>query len=233
MPSWPILQSAACHVIQKFRRSCSLSISCHHVMRPRGKRFSRESIRRSHQPRHRRSLGDRIHGQRAASQRIQMMTRNRMIALQVSPGSPASRSSCVGQRGRTSSQRASEYHARVAIDNRKKAPRLASCPFATGPAISASSAYPAPLKLRRTPTPIWRIFAGPDGLPEAPGQGAAGMVGRWVPQVSSLRPRKAQICGFGVLELRTKALDLTVARGPAHAGSAAPGPSVISVASAR
>ena len=36
--------------------------------------------------------------------------RNRMAALQVSPGSPASRSSCVGQKGRASSQRPVEYH---------------------------------------------------------------------------------------------------------------------------
>ena len=33
-----------------------------------------------------------------------------MTALQVSPGSPASRSSCVGQRGRASSQRSIDYH---------------------------------------------------------------------------------------------------------------------------
>ncbi len=46
-------------------------------------------------------------------------SRNRMAALQVSPGSPASRSSCVGQRGRASSLRSIDYHSRTCLRQQK------------------------------------------------------------------------------------------------------------------
>jgi hypothetical protein len=47
------------------------------------------------------------------------LSRNRMAALQVSPGSPASRSSCVGQRGRASSLRSIDYHNRTWLRQHK------------------------------------------------------------------------------------------------------------------
>jgi hypothetical protein len=54
----------------------------------------------------------------------QLICSEQDAALQVTPGLPASRSSCVGQKGRASSQRSIEYHSRPGLhqENRPKTP---------------------------------------------------------------------------------------------------------------
>ena len=64
---------------------------------------------------------------------LKIIARNRMSALQVLPGMPASRSSCVGLKGRASSQRSIDYHIRSglpkAIPEGNRHPKRATSPL--------------------------------------------------------------------------------------------------------